>query len=196
MINVADEWLEYKRNSVKKSTYYNYMFIIDKYLKCRYENKNIEDVINFNDLVQELSQRLSSKTVRDIVNVLKAILKYYEEEYGVNLNYRRISVPKLEKNHIKILSDKEKQRIEKYCLEENSLKSLGIILCLNTGLRIGEICALKWENIDLVEKNLYIKKTLQRVYDRKNKTSSVIIDRPKTECSVRCIPIKKNYMKY
>lgn len=189
--NVADEWLEYKRNSVKKSTYYNYMFIIDKYLKCRYENKNIEDVINFNDLVQELSQRLSSKTVRDIVNVLKAILKYYEEEYGVNLNYRRISVPKLEKNHIKILSDKEKQRIEKYCLEENSLKSLGIILCLNTGLRIGEICALKWENIDLVEKNLYIKKTLQRVYDRKNKTSSVIIDRPKTECSVRCIPINK-----
>lgn len=189
--NIAYEWLEYKRNSVKESTYYNYMFIIDKYLKSKYENKNIEELINFNGLVQELSQNLSSKTIRDIVNVLKAILRYYEEEYKTNLNYRRISVPKLERNHIKILSDKEKQKIKKYCLEENSLKSLGIILCLNTGLRIGEICALKWKNIDLEEKNLYVKKTLQRVYNRKNKTSNVILDRPKTECSIRCIPINK-----
>ena len=187
--NIAYEWIEYKRNSVKESTYYNYMFIIDKYLKDRYENKNIEELRNFNDLVQELSQKLSSKTIRDIVNVLKAILKYYEVEYGTNLNYRRTSVPKLEKSNIKILSDKEKDRIEKYCLEENSLKSLGIILCLNTGLRVGEICALKWKDIDLEEKNLYVKKTLQRVYDRKNRKSNVIIDRPKTENSVRCIPI-------
>lgn len=104
--NIALEWLRYKKISVKESTYYNYMFII-----------------------------------------------------------------------------------EKYCLEEKSLKSLGIIVCLNTGLRVGEICALKWKNIDLDEKTLFVKKTLQRVYDRKNKISKVIISKPKTECSVRCIPI-------
>ena len=189
--NVAYEWIEYKRNSVKESTYYNYMFIIDKYLKARYANKNIEEICCFNDIVQELSQKLSAKTIRDIVNVLKAILRYYEEEYNIKLNYRKINVPKLEKNHIKILSDKEKQKIEKYCLKEKSLKSLGIILCLNTGLRVGEICALKWENIDLDEKNLYVKKTLQRVYDSKSKKSNIIIDKPKTESSVRCIPINK-----
>ena len=191
---IAYEWLEYKKISVKESTYYNYMFIIEKYLKEKYENKKIEELINFNDLVQELSQKLSSKTIRDIINVLKAIIKYYEEEYGININYRKIRVLKLEKSNIRILSDKEKKKIEKYCLEENSLKSLGIIVCLNTGLRVGEICALKWENIDLENKNLYVKKTLQRVYDKKNKTSNIIIDRPKTECSVRCIPInKKSY---
>ena len=189
--NVAYEWLECKRNCIKESTYFNYMFIIDKYLKDRYANKEIEELRDFNNLVQELSQNLSSKTVRDIVNVLKSILKYYESEYGVNLNYSKTNVPKLEKEYIKILSDKEKQRIEKYCMKENSLKSLGIILCLNTGLRVGEICALKWENIDLEGKNLYVKKTLQRVYDRKNKISNVIIGRPKTENSVRCIPINK-----
>ena len=64
-----------------------------------------------------------------------------------------------------LLSSKERIRLEKYCLKENTLKSLGILLSLNTGLRIGEICALKWENIDLKEKNIYVKKTLQRVYD-------------------------------
>lgn len=145
------------------------MFIIEKYLKEKYENKKIEELINFNDLVQELSQKLSSKTIRDIINVLKAIIKYYEEEYGININYRKIRVPKLEKSNIRILSDKEKKKIEKNCLEENSLKSLGIILCLNTGLRVGEICSLKWENIDLEDKNLYVKKILQRVYDKKIK---------------------------
>ena len=110
---IAYEWLEYKKISVKESTYYNYMFIIEKYLKEKYENKKIEELINFNDLVQELSQKLSSKTIRDIINVLKAIIKYYEEEYGININYRKIRVPKLEKSNIRILSDKEKKKIEK-----------------------------------------------------------------------------------
>lgn len=64
--NVAYEWLEYKKNSIKESTYYNYMFIIDKYLKDKYENKNIEDLVKFNDLVQELSQKLSSKTIDNL----------------------------------------------------------------------------------------------------------------------------------
>ena len=69
------------------------------------------------------------------------------------------------------------------------MKSLGILLSLNTGLRIGEICALKWENIDLKEKNIYVKKTLQRVYDTENKKTKIIIDKPKTENSIRCIPL-------
>lgn len=103
---IAYEWLEYKKISVKESIYYNYIFIIEKYLKEKYENKKIEELINFNDLVQELSRKLSSKTIRDIINVLKAIIKYYEEEYGININYRKIRVPKLEKSNIRILSDK------------------------------------------------------------------------------------------
>ena len=106
---IAYEWLEYKKISVKESTYYNYTFIIEKYLKEKYENKKIEELINFNDLVQELSQKLSSKTIRDIINVLKAIIKYYEEEYEININYRKIRVPKLEKSNIEYYLIKKKE---------------------------------------------------------------------------------------
>lgn len=189
--NVASRWLEYKSNSIKKSTYYNYQFIIEKYLNKEFGGKNIEKINDYNKFVQDLTERISPKTIRDIICVLRAILKYYEEENECKLKYQKINIPKLEKKSIKILSLKDKNKLEKCCLNENTLKSLGIIITLNTGLRIGEICALKWENIDLEEKNLYVKKTLQRVYDYKQKKTTIIIDKPKTENSVRCIPLNK-----
>ena len=72
----------------------------------------------------------------------------------------------------------------------NSLdyKEIGIAICLLTGMRIGEICALKWKNIDLDSKLIYIKQNLQRVYIGKSKTK-IIIDTPKTKNSIRAIPI-------
>lgn len=79
-----------------------------------------------------------------------------------------MSLPKLVKRKIQILSKKEKDKLEKYCLEENNLKTLGILICLNTGIRIGELCALKWENINLEERKIYIKKTIERVYIKKD----------------------------
>lgn len=186
---VAKEWLEYKKNSIKKSTYYNYKFIIEKYINQEFGEKNIEKIKDYNQYIQKLMNTLSSKTIRDIICVLKAILKYYEEENDCKLKYKKMNVPKLEKKEIKILSTKERRKLEKYCLEDKTLKSLGILLSLNTGLRIGEVCALKWENIDLKERNIYVKKTLQRIYDAENKKTKIIIDKPKTETSVRCIPL-------
>ena len=186
---VAKEWLEYKKNSIKKSTYYNYKFIIEKYINQEFGEKNIEKIKDYNQYIQKLMNTLSSKTIRDIICVLKAILKYYEEENDCKLKYKKMNVPKLEKKEIKILSTKERCKLEKYCLEDKTLKSLGILLSLNTGLRIGEVCALKWENIDLKERNIYVKKTLQRIYDAENKKTKIIIDKPKTETSVRCIPL-------
>ena len=98
-----------------------------------------------------------------------------------------MSLPKLGKNQLKILSKKEKEKLENYCLKEDTLKSLGIIICLNTGMRVGEICALKWENVDLDKKIISVKKTLQRVYLKKEKKSVILIDTPKSNSSIRCV---------
>lgn len=189
--DIANEWLEYKRNSVKKSTYGNYLYIIEKYLNTQFGEQNVEEIISYNEFIQDLSDRLAPKTVRDITNVLKAILSYYEDEYGIKLNKKKMSLPKQEKKRLQILTPKEKQKLETYCMEEDTLKNLGIIVCLNTGMRIGEICALKWKNIDLDEGNIYIKHTLQRIYNKKTRKTEVIIDTPKSSSSVRTIPINK-----
>lgn len=188
---ISKEWLNYKRISIKDSTYYNYLFIIEKYLNPEFKDKDIESIQSYNYYVQRLQEKLSSKTIRDIINVLKAILKYYESEYECILQVKRINVPKIEKTRLKILTNKEKEQLEKYCFEKNTLKTLGIVLCLNTGMRVGEICALKWKNIDLDNKYIYVEKTLQRVYNQQNKNSNIIIDKPKSNSSIRSIPINK-----
>ena len=101
---VSEEWLNYKKISIKSSTYYNYLFIVERYLNPEFKGTNIESIRNYNDYVQNLQKKLSSKTIRDIVNVLKAILKYYEDENDCILQVKRINIPKLEKKRLKILS--------------------------------------------------------------------------------------------
>lgn len=186
---VTEEWLKYKKNTVKKSTYYNYSYSVAKYLYPSFAGKNITKIKNYNNFIEELSDTLSPKTVRDIVTKLKEIINFYEEEHNTKINVKKMSLPKLNKKEIQILSNKEKQKLEKYCIEQNSLKSLGILICLNTGLRIGEVCALRWENIDFESKKIHIEKTIERIYSKEENKTIVIIDTPKSITSVRTIPI-------
>ena len=102
-----------------------------------------------------------------------------------------MNLPKVEKNKLQILTSREKTKLENYCIKRNTSKTLGILICLNTGIRIGELCALKWENIDLDERNIYIKSTLQRIYNKNTGKTEIIIDSPKSTSSIRSIHINK-----
>lgn len=188
---IAKKWLEMKKISIKESTYYNYMFIIDKYLMPTFKDANLRKLVdyNYNEFVQKLKINLSVKTVRDIGNVLKSILKYSQDEYKFTINLKSINMPKLNVTKIKVLNKREKGKLERYCLKQNTLKSLGVVVCLYTRLRIGELCALKWEDIDIEEKIIYVRKTLQRIYMEKENNSKIIINSPKTNSSVRRVPI-------
>ena len=188
---LVEEWLENKKISIKESTYYNYVYVINKYILPTFENIIIEELqnYNFNNFIIELTEELSTKTVRDILCILKAILSYANEEYDCNIKISKITSPKLVQNNVTILSNREKGKLENYCIKVKTLKSIGILICLNTGIRIGELCALKWKNIDLDKKILYVNNTLQRVYDKKQKKTKIIIDVPKTTKSIRQIPI-------
>lgn len=187
--DIGYEWLKQKENYIKQSSYYNYKFIVEKYLISYFGEKNIEKLHDFNTFTDELSTYLAPKTIRDIFCVLKMILTYYEETYNKKLKYKKTILPKLEKKEIEIFTSREREKIENYCIHQNTLKTIGILICLNSGMRIGELCALKWENIDLTDKCFYIRETLQRVYRGKKEKSKVIIDLPKTKCSIRSIPI-------
>lgn len=186
---VTEEWLKYKKNTVKKSTYYNYSYSVAKYLYPSFAGKNITKIKNYNNFIEELSDTLSPKTVRDIVTKLKEIINFYEEEHNTKLNIKKMSLPKMNKKEIQILSNKEKQKLEKYCIQQNDLKSLGILICLNTGLRVGEVCALRRENVDFETRRIHVEKTIERIYSKEENKTIVIIDTPKSITSVRTIPI-------
>lgn len=182
------EWLNSAKIRCKKSTYTNYLYTVNARIIPRFakiKKKNITtDIINqyTTDL---LNKGLAPKTVKDIIIILNQILKYA----GIN---QKLSMPKVPKNEIQILKKEEQQKLEEILLQEPTPTTFGIYFCLYTGLRIGEICALKWENIDLENKKIKINKTIARIKnpDPKSKKKNIIIlEDPKSISSIREIPI-------
>lgn len=188
--DMASSWLLYKKLTVKKSTFYNYQYLINKYLLEELENYSIDDFTNFNvnQIIEKMMTNLSPKMIKDIMSVLKSILKFSEEKYDMKFHIEPIAIPRTRNNDLKVLTPREQFKLESYCIEQQSNRYLGIVLCLYTGLRIGELCALKWEDIDLKARYLRVNKTLQRVYIEKNKTK-ILIDTPKSAKSSRKIPL-------
>jgi len=85
------------------------------------------------------------------------------------------------------LTAAERKRLENYLIHNQNKTNIAVLLCLFTGLRVGELCGLKWEDIDFDNAVLYVKRTVQRV--SKNGKSPVIIGTPKSKSSVRAVPI-------
>lgn len=188
---IATEWLLFKKTKIKESTYLNYKYIVEnRFSELR--EKTLEELkhYNFNTFIEKLMATLSNKTVKDVVSVLKGILRYSEMKYDVNLKLGLISSPSIYKKEIEIFNDKERKKIEDHCIKSEDLRDLGILLSLYAGLRIGEVCALKWENIDFENKLIDVTHTLQRVYVGRRDTK-VIYTTPKTPKSIRKIPLSK-----
>lgn len=186
----TDDWLLYKKHKIKESTYLNYNYIINAYLNKKFGKKRLSYFCTYdiNEYVDKLGEELSSKTVRDIILVLKAILKFSERKYNANFKLDLITMPSSQKTELQVFNEREIKKIERFCINSEDISNIGILISVYTGMRIGEICALKWEKIDFNKKLINVTQTLQRVYVEKNKTK-VIITPPKTKTSERNIPI-------
>ena len=189
---IAEDFLIFKKRQIKQSTYYNYTYKIQKYLLPAFENLSLEEILEydfnrFSELLLETTQ-ISNKFLKDILLVLKSILKFAEKKYDVKMKLYLINLPRVRTHSLKVFSESDKRKIKAYCMNSENTKDIGIALCLYTGMRIGEICALKWEDIDLNKRIIYVRHTLQRIYiDKKN--TKIIIDAPKSEKSIRNIPM-------
>lgn len=104
---VTEEWLKYKKNTVKKSTYYNYSYSVEKYLYPRFADQDITKIKDYNDFIEQLTDTLAPKTVRDIITKLKEIINYYEEEHNTKLNIKNMSLPKMNKKRYKFYQIKK-----------------------------------------------------------------------------------------
>ncbi len=183
-----NNWLNNAKIKTKKSTYSNYQYtiksrIIPKFAKIKKKTLSIEIINKFtSDL---LTEGLTEKTVKDILIILGQILKYGD----INI---KIPMPKVPRNEIQILKKDEQSKLEEELIENLNEGTFGIYFCLYTGLRIGELCALQWKNIDLINKKIKIKKTLIRIKnpdEQSKKKTIIIMDEPKSSSSIREIPI-------
>jgi integrase len=94
------------------------------------------------------------------------------------------------------LSNQEHDILIQYLENDKSYFSIGLLLMLGTGIRIGELCALKNVDINIENQEIYINKTLQRIYDINKKQTKIVISSPKTLQSNRTIPIPKSLIPY
>ena len=90
-----------------------------------------------------------------------------------------------------MLPVEDERRLISFLKEHRTLRDIGLLICLCCGLRIGEVCALKWEDVDFQHNVIHVRRTLHRVYlsDRKPRKSELTIGVPKTEESCREVPL-------
>lgn len=138
---------------------------------------------------------LSARSTKDMIVLVKTILRYaFENELipfvAFNIKYPSTNIE--EKSQIIVYTDSEQRKIIDYVINNPSPRGVAVILTLCTGMRIGELCSLTWKHVDIENRLILIKSTMQRVYmpDEQGKWSTTLInDSPKTSGSNRCIPI-------
>ncbi len=184
---MAEVKLNCKPNTIMKyeGVYRNHINLI-KSIPVQYIDRKV-----VNSLVSVLCGKgLCNKTVNDILMVLNKMLKYTSEEYGVNIP--KIKYLREEGKEPRVLSVYEQKRFTDYLKKDTDIHKFGTLLALYTGMRIGELCALKWE--DISENSICIDKTMERIIE--NGKSRVVIQPPKSKSSIRTIPFPLELIKY
>lgn len=201
------DWLKEKKDYIKESTYANYSNNIFNHIIPKLGNYYLSDITHkiIQDFLLELSKNgkkdgtggLSEKTIKDITIIIKGSIRKGINEDKIKHIELSFNYPKdNNEKSIYILTKQEQNKITDYILENLTSKNIGILISLFSGIRIGELCALQWNDIDFKNNKLIISKTIQRVYikDKDKNISKVIITSPKTKNANREIPINKEFI--
>lgn len=197
-------WLDELKLIRKKSTVVKYEDQLNNHIFPYFGDKRISEITN-NDLIAfgnallsgSNGQKLSPKTTADILSIMKSIRRFaLIHGYEVNFIPDCAVIPQ-EEGKIRVFSFAEEEALLAYLWKNPDLTSLGILVCLFTGLRIGELCALMWSDISLTEQELHVRRTMQRLRNtNKDAIAKTYIDigAPKSKSSIRTIPIPDNIM--
>lgn len=197
--SVVELWQADKQQFVKKSTFAAYSLLIANHLLPAFSEANDiseEDVQQF--VFKKLNEGLSQKSVKDILIVLKMILRYGAKHNLMEHRQIEIRFPtERERQEVEVLSKTNQRKIMEFVKSNFTFQNLGIYICLSAGLRIGEVCALTWNDIDAEQGVIYVTKTIQRIYlvGEIEKRTEVIIDTPKSKNSIREIPMTKELLR-
>jgi len=189
--DLSQQWLSYVMNNRKYSTYRKYSGIYEKYIKEAFGNIMTEE-IRPDTIASVLPKDLSSSLYQSIYCVFNRILNYGSQYCGT-VKIRLVPIiSRSGPKPVGTLNIYEQQKLVDYLLKDIDLYKTGILICLFMGLRLGEICALKWEDIDLQTRIVHIRRTVQRLdCTNEESTSKTILFEgpPKTVHSMREIPI-------
>lgn len=190
---IAQHWMKEKTKLVKKSSFATYAINLEKHILPHFGEKTQvteDDVQEYVHIKAE--EGLNIKTIKDILMLFRMIMKFGNKKGWTHYNGWDIKYPKNNKlDRIQVLTVMEQRKLLEYLQNNINLKNLGLLICLNTGMRIGEICALKWSDINMDAGIIQIRHTFERIYmiHSPQPHSVLIMETPKTQNSTRDIPI-------
>lgn len=199
-----NEWLDvYAKPRIKQSTYISYSTYITKHINPEIGKIKLSmlraDMLQrfFNEKANtgrlDGSGGLSEKTLRNLYTMLSTALKQAYESDLIPRNYAElVKLPKVNKKEMRVLSLSEQKQLMEALKNSDERYKIGILICLTTGIRVGELCGLKWSDINEITNVLSIRRTLNRLQsiDKKNSKTEIVIDTPKSTKSIREIPMQ------
>lgn len=199
--DAVTHWLSANQTKLKDSSISRYQYLIDAHIlpslgDITLSTIDTETLDAF--LVSKLQHGrldgtggLSAAYVRSIMMILDAAINYATEIHMCTPLTHKVQKPAIVRKHISILSPEDQQKIEACLLTDTDATKLGVLITLYTGLRIGEVCALSWKDIDLQNGLIYVRQTVVRnIYSEGNRNRYTYeLDLPKTSSSARCVPI-------
>ncbi|GHU35888.1 site-specific integrase [Clostridia bacterium] len=182
------DYLTFIQSQVKLSTHSVYTRYLDKYIEpllgsVRISKLTQANVQSFADT--QINNGLSARTVQSVISFLRAGLAEH-----IPAQTFTVKLPKHVARETHVLSCVEQSQLEAVLRAVDPINRVGITLCLYTGIRIGELCGLKWEDIDFVTGSLHIRRTIERIKtETVSAKTQLVIQTPKSDTSVRCIPL-------
>lgn len=196
---VAILWRKDKQQYVKQSSLSAYSLILENHIlptfgeKQRLTESEIQDFV-----LRKLQAGLCQKTVKDMLVVLKMIQKFGVKNGYMPFTEWSVKYPtEQKKQELEVLSISHQKRIMQHVINNFTFRNLGIYVCLSTGMRIGEVCALKWGDVNLMTGTISVCRTIERIYviEDNRRYTELVIGSPKTKNSVRDIPMSRELSK-
>ena len=194
-------WLTRNQNRIKVSTYSTYFYKLKRYVfpfigeqpMNQLTKEHIQEMIDSWEL-----QGLKPTTIHVLYQIVRKTLNdALNQQYILQSPCLSIMLPKKKRNRASALSPKNQTKLENEVKKGPLYKGLPVLLALHAGLRIGEIAALKWSDIDFDRRHIYVQQTYQRVPIGVGKSKTqLVLDQSKTEQSIRTIPMSITLYKY
>ncbi len=199
-INITvSEWIsnyiESQKDKIKISTYNVYIRYMNNHISPFFKKIELRKLNR--DILQgfvDAQKGLSPSTIKGIFSTVREALKAAHAEGYIGVIWVDVEIPKKKKQNISVFSKEEQKMIECSLNIDEFPNELGILICLYTGLRIGEVCGLKWQDINFQSNSLYVNRTIQRISI--DSQSQLVELPPKSESSCRKIPIPTFLMEY
>ena len=184
-------FLEDRKNDVKPSTLACYRRNIQCHILPALGNRVAVELTaeEVNDFIEQLQEDYSPKLVREVGGLLLRIVGMAGVGYGED-----VTLPKVRQKAVEMFTEPELKQMGQVILRRPDRTGLGVLLTAYTGLRLGELCGLQWQDVDAGAGLLHIQRTVERISQTGGGTC-LTVQSPKTENSERWVPIPKEMLR-